>query len=102
MRKIDGLSVAKEFQEKVEKIWSTKATVVSVVSGGVEAVTIKLGEWLQQILGKQSNICPEECRPGNGSDATQNPQAPRPLVEDPGFKWQSPTSVYGWLRGLQA
>ena len=43
-------------REELEKMWGVKAKVVPVVIGALVAVTPKLGEWLQQIPGRTSEI----------------------------------------------
>ncbi len=43
-------------KEELEKMWKVRATVVPVVIGALGAVTPKLGEWLQQIPGKTSEV----------------------------------------------
>ena len=43
-------------REELEKMWGVKAKVVPVVIGALVAVTPKLGEWLQQIPGRTSDI----------------------------------------------
>ncbi|XP_070694492.1 protocadherin-8 [Pempheris klunzingeri] len=43
-------------KEELEKMWGVKATVVPVVFRALGSVTHKLGEWLQQIQGRTSEV----------------------------------------------
>lgn len=46
-------------KENLENIWKVKAIIFPVVIGALRAVTPKLEEWLYQIVGTTSDICPE-------------------------------------------
>ena len=46
---VDGLGIP-------SPMWGVKAKVIPVVIGALGAVTPKLGEWLQQIPGRTSEI----------------------------------------------
>ncbi|KAF7656848.1 hypothetical protein LDENG_00035480 [Lucifuga dentata] len=43
-------------KEELERTWKVKFKVVPVVTGALGAVTPKLGEWLQEILGTTSEV----------------------------------------------
>lgn len=45
-REHEKLEKYQELKEEREKMWRVKATVLSVVTGTLAAVTPKLGEWL--------------------------------------------------------
>ena len=38
-------------KEELERMWGVKASLVSMLIGAHRAVTSKLGEWIQEILG---------------------------------------------------
>lgn len=64
--------------------------------GALRAVTSKLGEWLQQILGMTSE--PEECSDRNSEDPVQNLQTPRLLLEDP--RWSKTQITQRSVKGI--
>ncbi|KAF7652030.1 hypothetical protein LDENG_00102420 [Lucifuga dentata] len=72
-------------KEEQEQTWKGKSKVVPVVIGALGAVNPKLEEWLQEIPGTTSEVSVQKSAVLGTAKILQNPQTPRPLVEDPFF-----------------
>lgn len=106
----EKIGKCQRLKKQLELMWKAQSKVVPVVTGVLEALMLKLEEWLQQILGTTSKIyfqksavleTGKNCDPmknscciaaANGGlnrhkhkDTMQNPQTPKPLVEDLSF-----------------
>ncbi|KAF7655094.1 hypothetical protein LDENG_00060930, partial [Lucifuga dentata] len=91
-------------KEELERMWKVKSKVVPVVTGALGAVIPKLGAWLQEIPGTTSEVSVQKNAVLGTAKILQNPQSPRPLVEDPSLRktqtttpWRSEREIYIYI-----
>ncbi|KAF7648062.1 hypothetical protein LDENG_00162600 [Lucifuga dentata] len=82
-------------KEELEWTWKVKSKVVPVVIGALGAVAPNLGEWLQEIPGTTSEVSVQKSAVLGTAKILQNPQTPRPLVENPSLRKTQTTTPWG-------